>query len=112
MTDKTKVIGPTTSRVGWLATIRGKRVGQVFQLVKVNTLGRDEVACDIVIDEDTASAQHARIKLERGRFVLYDLASANGTFLNGKLTQRSLLEDNDEIVIGRTRLVFKEVSPA
>ena len=112
MTDTTQVSGLPTTRVGWLVTTRGKRVGLVYRLGKDNTVGRDASQCDIVIDEDTISARHARVKLERGRFVLYDLASINGTLLNDQPTQRAILEDNDEIRVGRTRLVFKEMSPA
>jgi pSer/pThr/pTyr-binding forkhead associated (FHA) protein len=41
--------------------------------------------------------------------VLYDLGSTNGTIVNGKRTQKQTLFDGDEIVIGRSVFVFKEV---
>jgi pSer/pThr/pTyr-binding forkhead associated (FHA) protein len=67
------------------------------------------MACDFILDDDSISAEHARVKEERGQFVLYDLASTNGTYLNGSRIERSALVDGDVITLGDTKLVFKEV---
>jgi hypothetical protein len=62
-------------------------------------LGRDE-ACDVVIAERQVSRHHARIHLDGERYVLEDLGSKNGTFLNGQeLHEPHILQDGDEIQI-------------
>jgi pSer/pThr/pTyr-binding forkhead associated (FHA) protein len=51
-------------------------------------IGRDS-ACDIMIDDITASRKHAEITKEKGKYYITDLSSTNGTYLNGKkITER------------------------
>ena len=63
---------------------------------------------DIVVDDKRASKHHARIYPDAGGWVIQDLDSANGTLLNGAYcVEPTRLSDDDEIVIGRTLLVFQ-----
>jgi hypothetical protein len=64
--------------------------------------------CDLVIPERQVSRRHARIRLEGERYVLEDLGSKNGTFVNGQeLTGPHVLQDDDEIQIALCcRLTF------
>ncbi len=56
---------------------------QVFELTKdIVVIGRDHSA-DITIDKNTVSRRHSRITYKDDRFILEDLDSSNGTFLNG-----------------------------
>lgn len=113
MIERTVILGIPPPPVAWLVIRSGSRVGKDYRLGEQTTIGRDALTCDFVLDDESVSAQHARIKQERGQWVLYDLASSNGTFLNGQKIQRASLSDGDEIRIGLTRLMFKEVkSPA
>lgn len=62
-------------------------------------LGRGE-ECDVVIPDRQVSREHARIRLEGEGYVLEDLGSKNGTFVNGqRLSEPHLLQDGDEIQI-------------
>jgi DNA-binding response OmpR family regulator len=62
-------------------------------------IGRDE-DCEVVIPERQVSRQHARIRQERGKYVLEDLDSKNGTFVNGQqIDGPHSLQDGDEIQI-------------
>ena len=62
-------------------------------------IGREET-CDLVIPDRQVSRQHARIRLEADRYVLEDLGSKNGTFVNGQeLPGPYPLQDGDEIQI-------------
>jgi ABC-type multidrug transport system ATPase subunit/pSer/pThr/pTyr-binding forkhead associated (FHA) protein len=71
-------------------------------------IGRDS-ACDIMIDDITASRKHAEITKEKGKYYITDLSSTNGTYLNGKkITSKTVLNDDDQIIIGRTLLFLNE----
>jgi pSer/pThr/pTyr-binding forkhead associated (FHA) protein len=109
MVEPTRSIAKKSGAVGWLVAANGRRAGRDTRLARSTAIGRDGLRNDLVLDDSTVSAEHARIRLENGRFVLYDLGSTNGTFLNGHRIQKQTLIDGDEIAIGRTRLVFKEV---
>src|SRR6185436_7444150 len=66
-----------------LAVTRGPLAGQVFDLsaTSATSLGRSK-ANDLVLDDVSVSSQHCRIRPEDGAFVLLDLKSTNGTFVN------------------------------
>ncbi len=69
-------------------------------------IGRDPTN-DLVINHPSSSRFHSQIKLEQGNYVLYDLNSTNGTFLNGELVAGShVLKVGDTIRIGSTQLAF------
>ena len=61
---------------------------------------------DIHLADERVSRHHARIELQQGVFVISDLDSANGTFVNGQRIQTHWLQSGDEIRIGDTRLSF------
>lgn len=73
--------------------------GQTF------TIGRHE-SNDIVVDNIAVSAKHARIDSVATTFILTDLQSTNGTFVNDQLISSHGLEHNDNIHIGKHELVF------
>ncbi len=74
-------------------------------------IGRDE-DCRLVLSDIAVSRRHARIRLEGEHFVLTDLSSGNGTFLNGVRIQEEALSPGDEIVVGERTLRFVELNEA
>ena len=58
------------------------------------------------IDDRACSRHHAEIQRLGGRWILRDLESANGTWLNGKRVVEASLEDGDELRIGATLFRF------
>lgn len=107
MSQKTQLMGVMPSRGAWLYVLTGNQVGRDFRLDETTTIGRDAVECDVILSDSKLSAQHARIRREGDEFILYDLASKNGTFVNENRVQRQILADNDIIVVGATKFVFK-----
>jgi len=87
--------------------------GSYFDLTEGEVIVGRHRTCAIVIDGDRVSRHHARFRCESGRYFVEDLKSRNGTQFNGRrLELAEVLEDCDEILIGRTRFVFHEGDPA
>lgn len=64
-------------------------------------IGRD-TANDLCIDNLVASSRHARLfKGPDDKYTIEDLNSTNGTFINGKEVTTQVLDDNDQITIGK-----------
>jgi FHA domain len=57
-------------------------------------------ACDVVVADPTVSRRHAQLTLRGGVWVLQDLASKNGTSVNGKCVGRVTLHAGDVISLG------------
>ena len=69
-------------------------------------LGRDRKS-DIVVDDINASRTHAELRFEpQGVWVITDLGSTNGTYVNGVETTSQPLRGGDRITIGMTNFAF------
>lgn len=91
-----------------LVCVVGHAVGRSFPITGTApvTIGRADDA-DIVIEGAEVSRHHARIRWERGQFVLTDLGSRNGTLVNGVSIREHVLASGDRVQIGGwTVLVF------
>jgi pSer/pThr/pTyr-binding forkhead associated (FHA) protein len=84
----------------------GVNAGQEFEITQpVTTIGR---APDntIVLPDPTVSRHHARVDRQGNAFILSDLGSTSGTWLNGaRLTAPQWLREGDILTLGRTTLV-------
>ena len=69
------------------------------------TMGR-EPDNDIVVENLLVSGYHARIDPAGREYILTDLQSKNGTFVNGERTTSTKLKKGDQILIGKHTLVF------
>jgi hypothetical protein len=68
-------------------------------------IGRGHGA-DLLLDHEMVSRIHAQVVEHGGVYMLEDLRSANGTFVNDERVKRRALRDRDEIRVGGTRMVF------
>jgi sigma-B regulation protein RsbU (phosphoserine phosphatase) len=69
-------------------------------------IGRDQ-NCDVPLEDTLTSRRHARLyRDDRGRYWLQDLASKNGTLLNGKKIATARIRSGDEIGIGTCLLTL------
>ena len=69
------------------------------------TIGR-EPGNDVVVENLLVSGFHARIDLAGKDYILTDLQSKNGTFVNGERITSTKLKNGDQILIGKHLLVF------
>jgi Nif-specific regulatory protein len=91
-----------------LRAVAGPIKGAIFQLVTEEvTIGR-QASSQLCVGDISVSRQHCVIRPAKDGFQIHDLASNNGTFLNGKRVDESVLADGDKIRIGDTVLVFSE----
>jgi len=105
--DSTVVDRPTRKGLlGWLIVKEGNRRGQFFEVRHDYTIGRK--VADIVVRDSKISRQHVKLKIKENQFVIWDLASENGTFVNDEeIMGATPLKENDEIRIGDTVFVLK-----
>ena len=91
-----------------LLVSEGELIGQRWTLANAETLIGRGTDADIVLPERQVSRYHLKIHFRDGRYVLEDLDSKNGTFLNGQQVKGSVpLQDGDEIQIALcVRLLF------
>ena len=84
----------------------GGRAGEHFlPQGERTTIGRSP-DCDIFLDDVTVSRKHAVVLQRDGTFLVEDLGSLNGTFLNRRRIESGELADGDELQIGKYRLTF------
>lgn len=92
-----------------LRVLEGPLAGATYVLRDSFVLGRSSV-CDLVLLDRRVSRLHARIgQDESGRHVLFDLASGNGTLVNGHAARRRSLAPGDEIVIADCRFLYEAI---
>jgi hypothetical protein len=91
-----------------LNVTKGLGTGRVFELnLDTSTsLGRAR-ANDVVLEDVAVSSEHCRVRWEEGRFVVHDLKSTNGTFVNDRRVTRHPLEEGDVLQVGETYLTFR-----
>lgn len=76
----------------------------------INTLGRDTQQCNLTFsDDERMSRQHIRIEQQNGQWMLADLNSANGTFVNNTRVSNLpvVLKSGDVIQAGRQVITFQ-----
>ena len=88
--------------------IEGVRVHPLNEIV-VN-IGR-RLENQLVIDDPRVSRNHAQLRAIKGRFVLFDLNSTGGTFVNGQRTSQTVLYPGDVISLAGVALIFGQDNP-
>ena len=89
--------------------------GETQRTILVNhspfTVGR-KADRDIVIADARVSREHAEIVSEEGKFVVVDIGSRHGTFLNGQRVQRQALKGGDRLEFGVRESIYAIFQPS
>jgi hypothetical protein len=94
-----------------LVGLRGTLVGQTVSLADETTIGR-EAGNAVHVDDQTVGRKHARIVFQGDEYVLEDLSSQNGTFVNDARVTRTTLKPGDAIQFGGQLFRFEEATVA
>jgi hypothetical protein len=94
--------------LGWLVPLQGPQRGELFTLSPNSSIGT-EPTCTVCLNDKFMSSKHAEIKAEGGLWVLKDLGSTNGTYVNNKRVDKHELVDNDFIKFGSALVKFKSL---
>jgi len=90
-----------------LAVLRGANAGSRFLLDSDLTLVGRHPDSDILLDDVTVSRRHAEFRLDKdGSWAVADVGSLNGTYVNRQPVDSTVLANNDQVQIGKFRLVF------
>lgn len=85
---------------------RGPQIGQRFELAGQRLSVGRAAECDIMLDDVTVSRHHAEFVAEGEGWVLVDMGSLNGTYVNRASVERHRLNSGDLIQIGKFRLQY------
>ncbi|MEO0202714.1 MAG: FHA domain-containing protein [candidate division WOR-3 bacterium] len=92
--------------VPYFRIIVGHHPGSMIKIEKGGVIGRD-VNADYVIEDEHVSRRHAILSIENKKVIWKDLEAKNPTLINGKVQKEAKeLRSGDEILIGKTRLIF------
>ncbi|WP_456845034.1 FHA domain-containing protein [Cellulomonas sp. P5_C6] len=95
---------PPTSAL--LVMQRGASAGARFLLDAERTVAGRSTAADIFLDDVTVSRKHAEFVRDGQSFVVRDIGSLNGTYVNRTRIDQSVLRAGDEVQIGKYRMTF------
>jgi hypothetical protein len=92
--------------VGLLVIRRGPETGSSYRLEQPTTAIGRHPDSDIFLDDITVSRRHVLLEKDDAGFVLRDVGSLNGTYVNHERVDEARLRHGDEVQIGRYRLSF------
>ena len=89
-----------------LVVLRGPNTGARFLLDSDEVSSGRHPDSDIFLDDVTVSRKHATFRREQDDFLVCDVGSLNGTYVNRERIDEISLKTGDEVQIGKFRLVF------
>ncbi len=112
LTGPTMVLNAVVVPHAWLVVRRGGTPGDILEVKGESTaIGRSDED-DITLDDDSVSSSHALIRMNENQYVLYDMASSNGTWVNGQPVSGRFLGDGARITLGSSELHFTGIEAA
>jgi hypothetical protein len=112
--EKTLILDRRTGHrplvLGYLVIREGKKAERLMEIDTSEILIGRSAQCQVRFDDTEVSRLHAKLRLEVGDFVLYDLGSSNGTRVGDVEITKRVLGDGETISIGENTLVLKKVT--
>ncbi len=108
----TRILKVLPKLLAYLVVRSGPHEGKIFPLDGDTRIGRQADVNDIVLDDDSISREHARIKFQDNTYFLFDLASGNHTYIRASENAgwqeilKHALADGMNIKLGETVLAF------
>jgi pSer/pThr/pTyr-binding forkhead associated (FHA) protein len=102
----TAAIDALPSQSALLVVQRGPNAGARFLLDADRTTAGRRPDSDIFLDDVTVSRKHAEFVRRGDDFVVRDVGSLNGTYVQRDRIDEAVLKDGDEVQIGKFRMVF------
>ena len=97
------------AKQGWLKVIRGLIAGKQFIVYRNPTFIGSSPACEIYLFKDAkVGRRHAALHILPTGYMIEDLGTGAGTFINGRQVSRSRLRGGDQLQIGSTCFNFQE----
>lgn len=90
----------------YLLVRRGPKSGSRYALDRPIVRAGRHPESDIFLDDVTVSRRHAELEDKGDHFVVRDVGSLNGTYVNRQLVDEVVLQDGDELQVGKFKLVF------
>lgn len=66
----------------------------------------------LIIDDPRVSRQHAQLRATRGRYIIFDLNSTGGTFVNGQRINQQSLHPGDVVSLAGVAMIYGEDTPS
>jgi hypothetical protein len=104
--ELTVTLGEFPATMAMVVVKRGPNAGSKFMLDQDVTGAGRHPDSDIFLDDITVSRRHAEIVRSGDGFVVRDVGSLNGTYLNRERIDEARLTSGDELQIGKFKLVF------
>ncbi|MGH8977625.1 MAG: FHA domain-containing protein [Acidimicrobiia bacterium] len=92
--------------VGLLVIRRGPETGSSYRLEQPSTAIGRHPDSEIFLDDITVSRRHVQLVKDDEGYLLRDVGSLNGTYVNRERVEEARLQHGDEVQVGRYRLSF------
>ncbi len=89
-----------------LICVEGDMEPKEIVLSETISIGRSP-SNDVVLKEAKVSRQHAAINKQNNEYILIDLKSSNGVYVNGKKVEEQVLQDGDQLSVGSFKMLFQ-----
>ncbi|MCP5464863.1 MAG: FHA domain-containing protein [Deltaproteobacteria bacterium] len=90
-----------------LRLTEGELEQTVYELKANTSIGRSP-SNDVILKAPKVSRQHAAINVYNNQYIIIDLKSSNGVYVNGNKVDEAVLQDGDEVSIGGYRFSFSK----
>jgi hypothetical protein len=85
---------------------RGLGLPLATDLLRARVMIGRSSACQLVLADETVSRRHAELRIEGGRWLLRDLSSSNGTWVNGRRVVEAEVRPGDTLHLGGCRITL------